>query len=277
MQRLSESLKETADTEEKVRTILFFDVTDTVALKDCLSLPLLLSLSPSSQVQALSEVHGKLVSLLGELQTRHDLQELQKLRETTTSCEAKCEEMEGELGEARFDLQKALSRCDQLEVQLGDALEELRQRPTVVAPHGEEKGESKTGGGSPRADDKGSEDKSTVSTEEVSLYCTGAHSLPLTHSPHICPTHTSHTPLTQVDQLRNEALEARALAESRLAEVGQLSQQLQEAKKALELARLERSNIPEAAVKETPAYKTLQLQYSVAYQGEGCEWESVRV
>ena len=95
-----------------------------------------------------------------------------------------------------------------------------------------------------------------------------------THSPH--PTHTSHTPLTQVDQLRNEALEARALAESRLAEVGQLSQQLQEAKKALELARLERSNISEAAVKETPAYKTLQLQYSVAYQGEGCEWESVR-
>ena len=131
------------------------------------------------------------MSLLGELQTRHDLQELQKLRDTTTTCEAKCEEMEGELGEARFDLQKALSRCDQLEVQLGDALEELRQRPTVVAPHGEEKGESKTGGGSPRADDKGSEDKSTISTEEVSLYCTGAHSLPLTLS-----THASHTPHT---------------------------------------------------------------------------------
>ena len=293
MQRLSESLKETADTEEKVRTILYFDLTDTCSLKKIASsLPF-----PSSQVQALSEVHGKVVSLLGELQTRHDLQELQKLRETTTTCEAKCEEMEGELGEARFDLQKALSRCDQLEVQLGDALEELRQRPTVVGPHGEEKGESKTGGGSPRADDKGSEDKSTVSTEEVSPHCTGSHSLSLTlsthtfphtshtppshmshthfpHSPHTLPTytpHTPHTPLTQVDQLRNEALEARALAESRLAEVGQLSQQLQEAKKALELARLERSNIPEAAVKETPAYKTLQLQYSVAYQGEGCE------
>ena len=142
------------------------------------------------------------MSLLGELQTRHDLQELQKLRDTTITCEAKCEEMEGELGEARFDLQKALSRCDQLEVQLGDALEELRQRPTVVAPHGEEKGESKTGGGSPRVDDKGSEDKSTVSTEEVSLYCTGAHSLPLTlsthasHTPHTLLTLSSHTSLT---------------------------------------------------------------------------------
>ena len=200
MQRLSESLKETADTEEKVRTILYFDLTDTCSLKKIASsLPF-----PSSQVQALSEVHGKVVSLLGELQTRHDLQELQKLRETTTTCEAKCEEMEGELGEARFDLQKALSRCDQLEVQLGDALEELRQRPTVVGPHGEEKGESKTGGGSPRADDKGNEDKSTVSTEEVSPHCTGSHSLSLTlsthtphtlltHSPHICPTHFPHT------------------------------------------------------------------------------------
>ena len=152
------------------------------------------------------------MSLLGELQTRHDLQELQKLRETTTTCEAKCEEMEGELGEARFDLQKALSRCDQLEVQLGDALEELRQRPTIVGPHGEEKGESKAGGGSPRADDKGSEDKSTVSTEEVSPHCTGSHSLSLTlsthtfphtlsptlptHPPHICPSYTPHTPHT---------------------------------------------------------------------------------
>ena len=27
--------------------------------------------------------------------------------------------------------------------------------------------------------------------------------------------------------------------------------------------------MPEAAVKETSAYKILQLQYSVAYQGEG--------
>ena len=192
MQRLSESLKETADTEEKVRTILYFDLTDTCSLKKIASsLPF-----PSSQVQALSEVHGKVVSLLGELQTRHDLQELQKLRETTTTCEAKCEEMEGELGEARFDLQKALSRCDQLEVQLGDALEELRQRPTVVGPHGEEKGESKTGGGSPRADDKGSEDKSTVSTEEVSLHCTGSHSLSPTLPTHTLPTLPSHTPLT---------------------------------------------------------------------------------
>ena len=33
MQRLSESLKETADTEEKVRTILYFDLTDTCSLK----------------------------------------------------------------------------------------------------------------------------------------------------------------------------------------------------------------------------------------------------
>ena len=40
-------------------------------------------------------------------------------------------------------------------------------------------------------------------------------------------------------------------------------------KKALEVAQLERSNMPEAAVKETSAYKILQLQYSVAYQGEG--------
>ena len=259
------------------------------------------------------------MSLLGELQTHHDLQELQKLRDTTTTCEAKCEEMEGELKEVRFDLQKALSRCDQLEVQLGDALEELRQRPTAVASHEEEEGESKTGG-SPRADEKGGENKSTVSTEEVSQHCAGSHcplTLPLTphtlsphcphtlltlptHShtlphtplklpipspPHTLPTHTphtlfphtlpTHTPLLQVDQLRNDAQEAQALAESRLTEVGELSRQLQEAKKALEIAQLERSNIPEAAVKETSAYKTLQLQYSVAYQGEG--WRGGRV
>ena len=41
MQRLSESLKETADTEEKVRMISYFDLTDTCSLKK-------LPLSPSS-------------------------------------------------------------------------------------------------------------------------------------------------------------------------------------------------------------------------------------
>ena len=34
--------------------------------------------------------------------------------------------------------------------------------------------------------------------------------------------------------------------------------------------------MPEAAVKETSAYKILQLQYSVAYQGEGWRGGSVR-
>ena len=92
---------------------------------------------------------------------------------------------------------------------------------------------------------------------------------------HITCTHLHHSPIhttcAQVDQLRSDSLEAQALAESRLAEIGELSCQLQETKKALEAARLERSSVPEAAVKEAPTYKSLQLQYSVTCQGE--VWE----
>ena len=110
------------------------------------------------------------MSLLGGLQARHDLQELQRLRDTTSACETRCEELESTLGDARFDLQKALSRCDQLEVQLGDALEELRARPTLsVAPGEGEGGNGGVGGtSSPKGEEKTGEDKSALSTEEVS-------------------------------------------------------------------------------------------------------------
>ena len=121
------------------------------------------------QVQALSDIHGQLMSLLGGLQACHDLQELQRLRDTTSASETRCEELESALGDARFDLQKALSRCDQLEVQLGDALEELRARLTLSASPREEEGGSGGVGGtsSPKGEEKAGEDKSTLSTEEV--------------------------------------------------------------------------------------------------------------
>ena len=113
----------------------------------------------------MEEGHSQILALLGGLQTRQDATHLKKLQDEVGLYEAKMEQLENALADAKFDLQKAQSRCDQLEVQLADVVEELHSRPSLPSPSGS--GGDKPGSSSAMEvkGDKASEQP--PSTEEV--------------------------------------------------------------------------------------------------------------
>lgn len=77
-----------------------------------------------------------------------------------------------------------------------------------------------------------------------------------------------HSPLpTQAELAQSELAEFQALAESRLHETEELSRQLCECRKELDSARLQSQTVPDAAVKDSAPYKTLQMQYSIVCTG----------
>lgn len=62
--------------------------------------------------------------------------------------------------------------------------------------------------------------------------------------------------------VQSDLQEAKELAQSRLEEVEQLYSQLTEARKQID--KLEQQQIPESAVKESAAYKSVLSQFSIA-------------
>ncbi|GCB81555.1 hypothetical protein scyTo_0022807, partial [Scyliorhinus torazame] len=67
------------------------------------------------------------------------------------------------------------------------------------------------------------------------------------------------------EMLNAELEENKELANSRMAELEKLEQELQEAVRENEKLKVDMRNIPEDMVKETPEYKCLQSQFSLLY------------
>ena len=55
------------------------------------------------------------------------------------------------------------------------------------------------------------------------------------------------------------------LAESRLEEIKELEKNLLETKQKLEIAEMEKKSVPDAVVKETAVYKSLQSNFSIVF------------
>ena len=72
-----------------------------------------------------------------------------------------------------------------------------------------------------------------------------------------------------MEQLSEELAESQALAELRLKEVKELSQEIQELKKQVTQLQLDQKKLPDTAITESAPYKTLQTQFSIAVQEAG--------
>lgn len=72
-----------------------------------------------------------------------------------------------------------------------------------------------------------------------------------------------------MEQLTGELAESQALAESRLKEVKQLSQEIQDLKKQVTQLQLDQKRLPDTAITDSPLYKTLQTQFSITVQEVG--------
>lgn len=70
--------------------------------------------------------------------------------------------------------------------------------------------------------------------------------------------------LCQMETVQGDLQEAKELAQSRLEEVEKLSLQVSELRKQVDRLKLEQQQVPEATVKESAAYKSLQGQFSIA-------------
>ncbi len=148
-----------------------------------------------------------------------------------SSWETRCEELKKDLSDTRFDLLKAQTRSDRFEMQLSNALQELERCPdTYVQPSGQSQPETEAGKGG------GVGEKGSASSIE------------------------------DTEHLQSEATEQQALAESRLSEIGELSNSLQECRKELEVLKVEKKSVSVEDVRESSVFKSLQLQYSVMCQ-----------
>ena len=72
-----------------------------------------------------------------------------------------------------------------------------------------------------------------------------------------------------MEQLTGELAESQALAESRLKEITELSEKIQELKKQVTQLQLDQKRLPDAAIADSALYKTLQTQFSIAVQEAG--------
>ena len=91
---------------------------------------------PTTQFSdVLGSAVGRLESLLEDYKSQEENNDVIKLQDDITSLEAKFEQLENDLADARFDLQKAESCNDQLEQRLSEALETGRcEREETTAP-----------------------------------------------------------------------------------------------------------------------------------------------
>ena len=69
----------------------------------------------------------------------------------------------------------------------------------------------------------------------------------------------------QDEEYQDELAEVKDLAETRLTQIEELLKSLSELGQKLEMFELESKSIPEAVIKETAVYKSLQSNFSVAY------------
>ena len=69
----------------------------------------------------------------------------------------------------------------------------------------------------------------------------------------------------QDEEYQDELAEVKDLAETRLSQIEELLKSLAELSQKLEMFELESKSIPEAVIKETAVYKSLQSNFSVAY------------
>lgn len=72
-----------------------------------------------------------------------------------------------------------------------------------------------------------------------------------------------------MDQLQCELTESQTLAESRLKEIKELSEAIQELKKTVTQLELDQKKLPDLAIADSAPYKTLQTQFSIAVQEAG--------
>ena len=67
-----------------------------------------------------------------------------------------------------------------------------------------------------------------------------------------------------MEAVQGDLQEAKALAQSRLEDIEKLSSQVADLKKQGDKLKFEQQQVPEAVIKESAVYKTLQGQFSVA-------------
>ena len=72
-----------------------------------------------------------------------------------------------------------------------------------------------------------------------------------------------------MEQLQSELSESHTIADSRLKEIKELSQEIQELKKTVAQLQLDQKKLPESAITDSAPYKTLQTQFSIAVQEAG--------
>lgn len=174
---------------------------------------------------------GRLESLLEDYKSQEENNDVIKLQDDITSLEAKFEQLENDLADARFDLQKAESCNDQLEQRLSEALETGRcEREETTAP--------------PPPQQQQQQPPNTTSSDKT-------------------------VPSNEFEQLQVEKEELQALSQARLEELKQLASQLLELNKEFDRFKLEHSVVPESAVVEATAYKLLQSQFSLAVAESG--------
>lgn len=70
--------------------------------------------------------------------------------------------------------------------------------------------------------------------------------------------------MVKTESVQGELQEAKDLNQSRLEEIQKLSTQLAEAKKEMDALKISQQPLPEALVKESAPYKSLQAQFSIA-------------
>ena len=72
-----------------------------------------------------------------------------------------------------------------------------------------------------------------------------------------------------MEQLHSDLSDSQAIAESRLNEITDLSNEVAELKKEINQLKLAHQKVPESAILESPTYKSLQSHYSIVVQEAG--------
>jgi E3 ubiquitin-protein ligase BRE1 len=190
------------------------------------------------ELEKLIKEREQCLDALEEMKERLDPTHVHKIKGRVEVLESKCERLENDLADARFDLEKTLTKNQRLQNQLAQVLEQKR---SIRSPSTQ------------TSTIEGLKDaKESASAPEKSLSPT---SNTIEKSPAVSNE--------ELETLKSELEEAQKLSEARLTETHQLTQQIITLKQDIEKLKLSNQQVPDNAIRESSLYKSLQSQYSI--------------